>query len=379
MDFLRGQRGEAMNHGAPLRKTILILLPSLRISGGIKEAIRLAEDLRERGQSAELVVLWKSKYELPCGQIPIHHLSRFATNRALAAVQFPLLLIRFLLFLRRQSASADRGRAALILTHFSTFPFAWMVPRFDWYCFNQGVEWMFVSKGWRRWFLKRFILATCRRSSCLTTNEYLEWEFEQEGIRHMGRLSIWPDMDWLTDVADSAREIDVVMLLRSGQLKRLDLYLQMLGLLQRAGLSSFVITPDVDIFEIAAPLSGTSLLRPSRDEFRAVYRRSKVFLLLSDTEGFSLPPLEAMGSGCIPVSRDCGGPRCYMTGPLRDNLIPLDATCQSILDHLQLLLSDRVKLSTLSELARLEFSRGALSSAQRRDECLAALSASLAS
>jgi glycosyltransferase involved in cell wall biosynthesis len=351
-------------------KKVLMLLPSLRISGGVREAIRLAENLSSQGISIEIVTFWKSEHVLP-SHIPVHHLSNFAPKRATAALQYPLLLFRFFLFLR--SFASDQRKLALVLTHFSTYPFAWIAPAFDWYCFNQDAEWMFAPRS----FMQRLILATCRHSRVLTTNTYLETLFEESGIKSIGTFPVWPDTTWLTTGEMPAREIDVVMLLRKGRGKRMDLYLEILRLATKRGLSSCVITPDLEIFTHAAPLASEALLRPSQEEFIKIYRRSKVFLLLSEAEGFSLPPLEAMGSGCVPLCRDSGGPRCYMTGPLAGNLVPLQASSDEIFDWLQRLLADPVQLSALSVFATEQFITGVDSCILQRNECIASLTAML--
>ena len=114
------------------------------------------------------------------------------------------------------------------------------------------------------------------------------------------------------------------MLLRSSGIKRLDLYRQALSLLrQDTSLRVAVITPDSSIAAELAAAHTEVYLRPSDEEMRALFARSRVFLLLSDVEGFGLPPLEAMGSGCVAACRDSGGVRCYMTGELAGLLFPL--------------------------------------------------------
>ncbi len=363
-----------MNTESDKSRKVLILLPSLRISGGNKEAIRLAEDLRDRGNAVELVVFWKSDHDLPCPGFRVSYLSQFITNRSLAAVQFPLLLLRFLLFLGQHFSAADRKRIALILTHFSTYPFAWAAHRLARYCFIQDAEWMFVKEGGRRSLLRWFILATCRRSRVFTTNGYLETVFEQKGIQQVGRLSIWPNISWLASTRNSTREIDVVMLLRRTHSKRLDLYFEVLNLIKQSGFAACVLSPDADLLDKAADLAEKTLLRPSQKEFKEIYGRSKIFLLLSETEGFGLPPVEAMGSGCIPLCRDSGGPRCFMTGVLEENLLSLNEDSEQIFKRLQALLSDPLKLAALSEAARIEFASGVAFSVVQRNECVAALS-----
>jgi glycosyltransferase involved in cell wall biosynthesis len=50
---------------------------------------------------------------------------------------------------------------------------------------------------------------------------------------------------------------------------------------------------------------------PSKDQIRAMYQSSKIYLCASDGEGWHLPPAEAMSCGCAVVSTDIGGVRAY--------------------------------------------------------------------
>ncbi|RPJ42656.1 MAG: glycosyltransferase [Candidatus Latescibacterota bacterium] len=43
----------------------------------------------------------------------------------------------------------------------------------------------------------------------------------------------------------------------------------------------------------------------------ALYNETSIFLCSSKAEGFPLPPVEAMASGCAVVTTDCGGTREY--------------------------------------------------------------------
>jgi len=354
-------------------RKVLMLLPSLRISGGVKEAVRLANDLAEQGVQIRIVALWRSEHELSCGSVPVEYLSSFSAKRSFAAIQIPVLLARFFLLLRQLERQDEMHGIVLFLTHFSTFPFAWLAPKLEWFCFNQDVEWMFVREGILRSVLRWFILATSRRSRVFTTNAYVESLYQQEGIRPVGRLSIWASSEWLTSGVSQSRQIDVVMLLRRGHMKRLDLYIEALSLMKREGLSSLVVTPDEEIFALVTKGGSQCMLRPTNESLANIYQRSKIFLLLSDTEGFALPPLEAMGSGCVPLCRDSGGPRCYMTGPLATNLIPLDATTAQICATIQTLLGDTENLRRLSEIAREHFEAGYALTASERTERIASL------
>jgi glycosyltransferase involved in cell wall biosynthesis len=56
------------------------------------------------------------------------------------------------------------------------------------------------------------------------------------------------------------------------------------------------------------PVEGVyCIINPRQEDIPKLYNRSKVFLKLSHSEGFSTSILEAMASGCLVVTRDMGG------------------------------------------------------------------------
>ncbi len=61
---------------------------------------------------------------------------------------------------------------------------------------------------------------------------------------------------------------------------------------------------------------------PNDNDILSLYRRSSVFVLPSLLEGMSLPPLEAMASGCAVVSSDCIGVRVYLINEHNGLLVP---------------------------------------------------------
>jgi glycosyltransferase involved in cell wall biosynthesis len=261
-----------------------------------------------------------------------------------------------------------------MLTHFSTFPFAWLAPKSRWYCFNQDTEWMFVPSGLGRQLLRWFILTASRRANVITTNSFIESQFEREGIHSVAQVSIWADQFWASTENNDTRSIDVVILLRKGGMKRLDLYLDLLTRLEAAQtISCAVVTPDPDIYATVKSRAIQLILRPSNQELRALYRRSKIFVSLSDTEGFGLTPLEAMGQGCVPVCRNSGGVQCYMAGPMQRNLIPRSEPLETVLTRISELLANPKELAANSITAAEIFRDGLKESNARREAAIRSL------
>jgi glycosyltransferase involved in cell wall biosynthesis len=360
------------------RTPLLIVMPSLRISGGVEVILALAKDLQSKGLKVRVVSLWKTEHELSHRGVPVDYLSDFVANKSKAALQYPILLLKFRSYLRKAGIST---RTPVMMTHFSTFPFGWLVPSSRWYCFNQDIEWMFVPEGVQRRLLRGFILATSRRARVVTTNAFVESQYDAEGIPSLAQISLWVGDYWLSKDAGEGiqeRPIDIVMLLRKGVMKRPDLYIELLQRLKsRENLRCTVISPDADILAQIKELASECLHRPTNDEMKELYLRSKIFLSLSDTEGFGLTALEAMGQGCVPVCRDSGGVRCYMLGAMEPNLIPREAPLEVILARIEAILGNSAELARLSTAARKVFEDGLHNSTHRREMSLEILAAEL--
>lgn len=354
---------------------VVLVLPSLRISGGILEALRLAEDLRSRGADVRIMCLWNHPHPVHFVDFPVRYLTLRPPTISYAAFAMPLLMWRYSRYLSELRSATNREGIAVILTHYSTLPFGWFTPPPRRYCFVQGVEWMFVSEGWFRSALRRFIVSSYSRSRIVVANAYLHNVMCSAGIVPIAQASVWADPFFADCQMEHDRPVDVALVLRRGQLKRLDLYLKLLAVAAtEPRLSCAVITTEDDIAAMVRGVSIICLLRPEKQEMRDLYLRSKLFVLLSDHEGFGLPPLEAMGAGCVPVCRDSGGVRCYMKNGLKGNLIPLETPVEAIMEHIRGLISNEKALQELSTEARSIFMRGLSESEQSRKTALELLS-----
>ncbi len=358
-----------------MKSLVVFVLPSMRISGGVAETIRLATQLRALGSETRILSLWKHPTSVDLvnvqdySNVPVTYLSDFTPRKHRAWIDLMLLLVRFRPYLRALEG-ATGSTAKVVTTHYSTLPFGWFTSRELRYCFLQDEEWLFVSNSIFRAALRQFILFSCRRCHVITSNAYISERFRQEGITPVAEARIWAAPEFQSDPKHTERTIQLVMLLRHGAIKRLDLYLALLAKAKQEGIVCAAITCEDDIAIQVSHLTDICTLRPSNREMMSIYQQSKIFVLLSEREGFGLPPLEAMGSGCIPVCRDSGGVRSYMTGLLADNLIPLDAPLDSILDRLRALLSTNERLQMLSTESQNIFSRGAAQCQYERERAL---------
>ena len=358
---------------------VFFVLPSLRVGGGTLEVIRLAAELRERGVDSRILSLWKhptsvQTCDIPeISSVPILSLSELPTRKLRAPFDLVFLMLKFRSFLKMMEARSLDKKINVVLTHYSTLALSWFVSPLRRYCFIQGEEWKVLPPGLRRWILHRLIVAACRRCRVITANAYLTESMSRARVVPLAEARIWAAPDFSAQPGEGHRPFDFVVVLRHGYHKRLDLYQQLLRETRREGLRPAVIACDDDIASRAARLVDVCLLRPSKEEMRSVYQRAKIFILLSETEGFGLPPLEAMGAGCVPICRDSGGVRCYMTGSLVTNLIPLQAPLQTTIERLRVLLADRVLLHEFSVDAKQIFLAGARQSSEERERALTCL------
>lgn len=336
------------------------IMPSLKISGGVKEVFNLANELIDKEAQVSHYVMWLSASEVNKESKDIYYLSKFKTDVRLSLLQIPYILLKFLLIDKRKLVNQ-----IWIFTHYSTFPLALVVPPNRRLFFVQGLEWQFIRNKLFQVLLKYFILSFYREGRVLTANRYITNSMDQAGIHVSAELPIWANKEFLV-INSSTRNIDFAMVLRKGSVKRLDLYLEFILQANRMhqDWSFSVITPDDEIAHEMRSLVTECHLNPSIAQMSEVYSRSKIFLMLSDHEGFGLPPLEAMGAGCVPICRDAGGIRNYMTDQLSELVVPPDMDIVSLLKFSNKILRSE-KLESYSAFSKIVFKNGLLRSNNR--------------
>jgi len=333
-----------------------VVLPALKVSGGIGEALKLGRDLQAFSADVNVLTFWKISQSVSVFGLKVQSLSSWAPRMVLAPFQMPWLLWRFWKLSRQPAMS----QTIWIFTHYVTLPMALIVPRRNRWFFVQDLEWTFVGNGLLAGFLKWSLLAVYQRSQLLAANQYLHQALLQEQLAPVGVAAIWADPDFAQSDNKEVRDIDVLMVLRKGAHKRLDLYLEAIDYLQRArpDICLTIITTEESIGAEVRPLVNECYVRPNRAQMKFLYARSKTFLLLSEHEGFALPPLEAMGAGCVPICRDSGGPQAYMIEELSSCLIPRSLSLDKVCDTVICLLNDSAYWHKLSTSAHAVFQRG---------------------
>jgi glycosyltransferase involved in cell wall biosynthesis len=354
--------------------TWYLVAPAAKVSGGNREALRFGEELAARGGDVSVLWMWKAAHPIS-STLHDTHLSAWRPRLSRAIAEFPLLLFRFIRRVRCAGAAELSRGARFVFTHYVTLPLSLAVPPGNRYFLVQDLEWKFVGNPWIAYVLRHTILYCYRRGVLISANPFLTAALRDMRLEVPFELPIWADERFAIE-SSGPRDIDISMVLRKGAHKRLDLYLSFVQLAQERNLKLAVISPDEEIIAAARGSSNLCLLRPSLTEMRALYARSKCFLHLSDHEGFGLPPLEAMGAGCVPICRDSGGVRAFMcVEGLQPLLLPLTVGIGEILHIAEAILNDVPRLAELSRIARDVFDRGIAGTKAARDSCLERLPA----
>ncbi|WP_431048567.1 glycosyltransferase [Roseateles sp. L2-2] len=354
--------------------TTVLVVPSLKISGGTREALRLVSEMRQERQEASVLSMWHSPHAM-AASAPVEHLSALPPRIRRAPMEFPLLMWRFRAWLHRTRLAAAPGSDRFIFTHYATVPLALLVPRAQRLFFVQDLEWHFVANKLLSGGIRAMLKRIYRTGRIVSANAYLTKALEAEGLPVAHELPIWADRFFAEGPSPSpSRGTDFAMVLRKGAHKRLDLYLDFIRRCHEAGRSVTVITPEDDIADQVRHQVANCLLRPSAEAMREAYAHSRCFIHLSDHEGFGLPPLEAMGAGCVPVCRDSGGVRAFMqTEALDGLLLSSDMPAERVFETATALLADPARLDRLSQISRELFTDGLSRCADARRHLVHAL------
>lgn len=321
-----------------------IVLPSLKTSGGTLNAIELAKEIKNNNFDVELLVLWECEKPINTTHLKVKKLSSSKTNAKLAFIHILYFIFKFIF--------EKENKTNYIFTHYSTLPLSLHIKN-KYTIFNQGVEWEFIKTPFLNLFFEKIVIYFYKKANVITINSFLKEKLKEKGINSKIR-PLWASDFFKSDSKNKKKNIDVLIFPRKGYVKRLDLYLSLIEQI-KYNTKILAITPDYSIKEIFEKKGIEVLFTPTKHQIKKAYERSKIIAFLSENEGFGLPPAEAMGSGCIPICRDSGGPRSYMTGVMSEYLIPLDHNINYVSEKILTLLKNPLLLNKLSVHCAQEF------------------------
>lgn len=304
----------------------IIILPSLKVSGGVLEAYRLAKKISDNGCNCKILCLWKTKTPIDANGIQVLYLSNWETNIKYAIFQLPFIFLNFIKF------SKKIQNTKYIFTHYSTIPLINSPFIKNKIIFIQGIEWEFIKIPLINSIYKKILISTYKKNNILSANEYIKIRLEKENVAS-NAMPLWADSFFLSNEINLHKKTDILIMIRKGFIKRPDLYFELLLKFKtKENINIKVITPEPEIHDRVQNLGYKCVLNPHKNEIKSLYNESKIFIFLSENEGFGLPPAEAMGSGCVPFCRDSGGPSSYMIGPLKEFLFPLNYSIDLIIE-----------------------------------------------
>lgn len=338
---------------------INFIVPAINIGGGLREVINLAQKMQDIGASSRIVTLWRATHQMSTC-LPVKELTRIPAHRLWALLGFWYVFTCYAVFLIKSRKNSSRNEF-FVFTHYLTVPFSLFVKNRQRLFFVQDLEWYFFGNGIISRIMKLVLIFCYRRGVVISANSYLTQELISSGVVVKHNLSIWANPEFkCNNFENEHRDFDFAMVLRRGVAKRLDLYLQFISLCSiKSGIKVAVITPHDEIASSIKDSVAQIFLRPSLEDMRTVYGRSKVFVMLSEHEGFGLPPLEAMGCACVPVCRASGGVRAYMYGDcLSDLVLPLNMPLNELFEFCTRLIANPSCLKRYSLAAVERFDKG---------------------
>jgi len=218
----------------------------------------------------------------------------------------------------------------------------------------QDMDWSGVRQPFGM-FMKAGGKITLRNHrAILAANPYLTNEIRLIGNNVIGQFKlgiskVFCDAD--EPITSQNRDIDFLFIARPQGRKRLSFYIEWIKAISKLNprIRIAAASQDRDVLMALSRLNQVQLHQPSDDlELKKLYKRSKFFLLASSAEGFALPPLEAMGSGCIPVITECGGPSVYAKHNHNALVLPKTSSPQVVAVFCSTLLdSDAIHIDTL--------------------------------
>lgn len=279
----------------------ILLIPKFVTSGGIFESINLCENSEMFSDDYFIISLFYSDSKIDnLFNITPFFLKNKYLNFLYLVVFFPL---HFLIF----NLISVFFKNKVLYTHFFTFMYFNLFS-----CrliFIQALEWNFVKNKYLKSLLYFFITLFVSFGTPIFTNKFLFSSFPFNKKAKM--YQIWADLpDDISYNDNFNRNYDIVFIIRNGFVKQNEKYFEFLE--KYDDLNVAIVTNIFVPVHISNRSNVTLFPILSKLELFNLFCNSKFYVSFSYHEGFSLPCLESMYAGTVPITFDCGGPSSFI-------------------------------------------------------------------
>ncbi|HBV4431192.1 glycosyltransferase [Klebsiella quasipneumoniae] len=295
-----------------------VIFPMLSISnhGGVRILLQIANSIANKGGRTKIICpkgAYDTRYNIS-DKVEIIEIGPAISNKICRWFYFTIL---FPFYVKNN----DTVFANFFVTFYASLLSRILYKKIKIVYFIQDIEYEFF-----RGLIKKIARKLCefsytyKKADIVAANRYL---YDQLLVKNdaIKLFNVWIDEKFITTASvETHRQYDLIYFLRQDPRKRIDRFDEMLPFLHKNNISVLCVTQSLDLAERYS--SQLSVFIPENDqELISLIDKCKLYLLTSSQEGFSLPPLECMARGVIPVVFKCGGPEIYIEDGLNGFIV----------------------------------------------------------
>ncbi|WP_318461220.1 glycosyltransferase family 4 protein [Photobacterium leiognathi] len=196
--------------------------------------------------------------------------------------------------------------------------------------------------------VRPFALLTYKSKKIIAANNYLKNELDKFGCDVLYSMNLGIDSIFFNASQSVEKDFDVIYFARHEKYKRIDRFFHLLPYLNDNNIKVLCITQNLHLKDELEKLNVNVLIPKDQIDLIKLIDSSKISLLTSDHEGFSLPPLECMSRGLPSVMYECGGPSNYVIDGYNAFVAEPDDS-EYVISSLKMLLESKELYSQMSK------------------------------